>query len=185
MPTSQPGQKRTRNRREYDRQEIARLRLREYTQAEIAATMGLSLSTVKRELSHLNQAWQAEARTDTNTAMAMELGRLDAITREAWRGWELSLKSQTATTVGDGSSKTRTTTTAGDPRYLNTLMSAIERRCKIMGIDAPAKLAATTGSGDDIQRGVFVVPAPAGSVSEWMDQVKAYQQSKEAEGTTH
>jgi DNA-binding transcriptional MerR regulator len=185
MPTRQPGQKRTRNRREYDRQEIARLRLREYTQAEIATAMGLSLSTVKRELSHLHQAWQAEARADTSVAMAMELRRLNTITREAWKGWELSLKDQTATTVEDGSTKTKTTTTAGDPRYLNAMMSAIERRCKIMGIDAPAKLAATTGSGEDVQRGIFVVPAPAGSVAEWMDQVHAYEQRKEAEGTSH
>ena len=185
MTNRQPGQKRTRSRREHDRQEIARLRLREYTQAEIVEATGLSLSTVKRELGHLHRAWQAEAVADTGVAKVMELKRLDAISREAWKGWELSLRDHTATTTGDGQSKTRTTTTAGDPRYLNTMMSAIERRCKILGIDAPAKAGTATEDESEAQRGVFVVPAQAGSVDEWMDQVKAYQATKEPEGSTH
>lgn len=184
MTTRKPGQKRTRTRREHDRQAIAGLRLREYSQLEIADALGLSLSTVKRELRHLHQEWQAEAQADTNETLSAELKRLEAVSREAWKGWELSLKEQTTTTEEGDSRKTRTTTTSGDPRYLNTLLTAIERRCRILGIDAPSKVA-TTPDGDEAASGIFVVPAPAASVEEWLTQVQNYQDAKEAESKAH
>lgn len=185
MTTRKPGQKRTRTRREHDRQEIARLRLHEYSQLEIAKTLGISLSTVKRELNHLHREWQAESQADTDEALSLELRRLEAVSREAWKGWELSLKEQTTTTEEGDSRKTRTATTSGDPRYLNTLLSAIERRCRILGIDAASKVASTTPDGDEAASGIFVVPAPAASVEEWLTQVQNYQDAKEAESKAH
>ncbi|MCL1483661.1 MULTISPECIES: helix-turn-helix domain-containing protein [unclassified Marinobacter] len=188
MTTRAPGQKRNRNHREHDRHEIARLRLREYTQIEIANTLNLSLSTIKRELRSLEREWQAEAMADTMAAKAMELRRLDFITREAWKGWELSLVKQTTETTEEGGRGSRTTTktasTSGDPRYLNTLMAAMERRCKILGIDASSKIYPASLEAEGVAHGVFVVPAPAASLDEWLEQVNVYQAAK-ADETTH
>lgn len=187
MTTRKPGQKRTKIQREYDRQEIAKLRLREYTQLEIATELNVSLSTVKRELVRLQADWQAEARADTKAVKAIELQRLDAVMREAWKGWDRSLRDSQTKTVEEGGAggkrkaKITTTNSSGDPRYLNAMMTAIERRCRILGIDAPTKVAPTNGEGEDIENGVFVVPAPAASVDDWMAQVNAYKVAKAAE----
>lgn len=61
---------------------------------------------------------------------AMELSRLDAIQEKLWAK-------------------------RGDPRTADTLLRVIERRCRIMGLDMPTKVAATDPAGDPVPMSPF------------------------------
>lgn len=72
----------------------------------------------------------------------------------------------------------------GDLKAVDRILKIMERRAKLLGLDAPTKVAATTASGEDSPTsGVFIVPSVAGSIDEWMHEVEAYQRESGAKGS--
>lgn len=68
----------------------------------------------------------------------------------------------------------------GNLKAIDRVIKISERRAKLLGLDAPSKIANTTKDGEDADgTGVFVVPAPAASIEDWVAQAQAYQQDKE------
>ena len=65
----------------------------------------------------------------------------------------------------------------GDLRAVDRALRIIERRAKLLGLDAPSKIASTTPDGEGTQ-GIFVLPAQAASVDEWLDQAQDYSDQK-------
>jgi predicted transcriptional regulator len=130
-----------------DRRRIADLYLQGEIQADIAEALEISQATVSRDIKALQGEWLASALVDFNEAKAQELAKIDKLEREYWDAWQRSCEDKEATLVenreakGDKQSKSwlRREGQAGDPRFLQGVQWCIERRCKILGIDAPEK----------------------------------------------
>lgn len=136
------------------RKKVAELYIRGKTQYAIAAELGVKRSCVMDDLTAVRRMWQESAVMAMDQRKAEELARIDAIEEAAWGGWERSCRdSETLhaeTTKGrvgrDGKpvpdlSRTAKTVKgqAGDPRFLERVGWCVERRCKILGLDAPQK----------------------------------------------
>lgn len=142
---------------ERDRRNIARMYLSGTTQMEIASELGLSQSTVSRDLSYLQKEW-AEARiSDIDERKRMELAKIDILELEywdAWRGSKRDSETETKTIRGDQSDEKpkrieqakRIESQNGDPRYLVGVQWCIERRCGLLGLDAPKRTDVTSGN---------------------------------------
>jgi len=148
-----------------DRRRISDLYLQGWLQADIADTIGVSAPTVSRDLKALQADWLESALIDFNEAKARELAKVDRLEREYWQAWRRSCEdAETIRQEGsrrgeDGSKKlppvdkvVKTSKgQAGDPRFLQGVQWCIDKRCKILGIDAPQKLEHTGKDGGPIQ----------------------------------
>ena len=113
-----------------DRLRISGLYLKGWLQVEIAEEVGLHQSTVSRDLKALQKQWQHSALVNVDEAKAKELARVDHLEREYWEAWERS--------VGEYRTK-KTEDINGDPRYLSGVQWCINKRCELLGLDAPSK----------------------------------------------
>ena len=128
-----------------DRRRIANLYLQGWLQVDIAAEVNLSGPTVCRDLKALHKEWIASALIDIDAAKSKELARIDRLEREYWTAWWRSIEDAETTTKKAVETATETRKEAvqtakgqsGDPRFLQGVQWCIERRCKILGIDAP------------------------------------------------
>lgn len=138
---------------------MADLYLKGWLQVDIAAELQINQSTVSRDLRALHKQWLKEALVDYDKAKAKELAKIDRLEREYWVAWVRScedaemVKEKTqnilqrqgesgelvALEYPDGTTKTRKGQ-AGDPRFLQGVQWCIERRCKILGVDAPEQM---------------------------------------------
>ena len=153
--------KRTAFQVERDRRDVADLYLKGWTQARISEHLNdngderdyyFTRSMVGYDLRALQKQWQKSALVDINKAKAQELAKVDRLEREYWDAWERSCQ-DAETTRQEGSGKDITIGElpsiqkvvilrkgqAGDPRFLQGVQWCIERRCKILGIDAPER----------------------------------------------
>lgn len=117
--------------------------------AEIERQFGVQLSLVQigYDIQHIIAGWRKQATGDIERAKGLELGKLVTLELEYWDAWKRSCQPReiTRTAKTDGE---RATTSAsfrkeqrdGNPAFLQGVMSCIERRCKILGIDAPVKI---------------------------------------------
>lgn len=142
-----------------DRRREGDLYLQGWIQADIADELGIDQSTVSRDLKALQEEWLQSALVDFDEAKSRELAKIDKLEREYYAGWQRSCEdAETMRKEGRGvtvpvegeEKKTReeiktdkvvktSKGQAGDPRFLAGVMACIDRRCKIMGIDAPEK----------------------------------------------
>jgi hypothetical protein len=161
------GKRRSNGQLARDRRRIADLYLQGELQADIAVQLKIDQSTVSRDIAHLQAEWRKSALVDIDARKSQELAKVDRLEREYWAAWERSCEdAETATQKQRGKvtkaagedgqfvaeqpaeiSKTRKGQ-AGDPRFLSGIQWCIERRCKILGIDAPEKHK-HSGTGED------------------------------------
>lgn len=159
-----PGERRTKAQRLNDREQIAHLRLFHHTQEQIADKLGLSQPTVARELKVIESEWRASALRDMETIKAEELRKLDHYELETLQEWERSKKDYTKKVVedrpagpkGGGGKVARLESgpSMGDPRYLSVLLGIQDRRAKLLGMDAPQKVAPTSPDGKEPYKGM-------------------------------
>jgi hypothetical protein len=129
-------------------------------QGELAQQVGVNRSTVSRDLKVLNARWKEAAIRDLNAAKSQELERLDQLEREYWEAWEKSKNIHETTTTeqtktADGErlkAGIRKEEQCGDPRYLAGVQWCIDKRCEILGLRAPHKIAPTTPDGREPYR---------------------------------
>lgn len=158
------GPKRTEIQRENDYRRIADLYLQGKTQVEIADIVGLDQSQVSRDLATVQARWRNDTAINLDEAKQVELSRIDTLERTYWDAWERSLeekvKTRTEQTSNGGKGKdaeasktakasVEKETLLGNPAYLAGVMNCIERRCKLLGLDAPTKVAPTTPDGKE------------------------------------
>jgi len=149
---------------ERDRRDIADLYLQGWTQGRIAQHLSedeernysLTRQQIGYDLKKIQAAWRESSLIDIDEAKAKELAKVDRLEREYWDAWERScLDAETKRLEGtlvpgeDQGKPTKQILTrkgqAGDPRFLSGVQWCIERRCKIIGVDAPSKQDLTTG----------------------------------------
>ena len=140
-----------------DRRRIADLYLAGQIQADIAEEIGVDQSTVSRDLKALQVEWLASSLIDFDEAKAKELAKIDRLEREYWDAWEESKRDkETSITEKIASEKPRDKAQirregqVGNPSFLAGVQWCIERRCKILGLDAPKGLDLTS-KGEKIE----------------------------------
>jgi hypothetical protein len=140
-----------------DRVEIANLYLQRCTQAEIAGKLGLSRQQIGYDLKAIRAEWLQSSLMDFNQRKAEELAKIDRLEQVNWIAFEASKKErQTSTTeqVTDSEGERlkaaiRKEEQIGDPKYLAGIQWCINKRCEILGMNAPQKIAPTTPDGQE------------------------------------
>lgn len=142
----------------------ARLYLRGWSQADIAEHLGVDRSTVTRDLQSLHEQWQQEALKDIDQVKQLELARIDRLEREHWDAWERSkmpAEGEQEAIAGPGGFVVTLHSRrgqVGDARFLNGALDCVVRRCAILGIDAPKKIAPTDPSGKQMAAVLVYLP---------------------------
>jgi len=144
------------------RSKIGRLYLSKNTQVEIAEIVGLTQQSVSLHLKELQKEWIESANKDFDLTRAIELAKIDRLEATAHDGWEASRKDKTTEsvdTVSDVEVKTqiRTQSQYGNPRFLDIVLKCVTKRCEILGLYAPSKIAATTPNGKNQAGGLGLV----------------------------
>lgn len=140
--------------RESDRARIAELRLKHWTQQEIANFLEIDVSTVCRDLKSIEQQWKESALRDFDLDRSMELDRINLLEKEYWAAWQRSceqketsireqLRNAIASQEGEvaaGNGRVKSTLRVerrdGDAAFLNGILKCIELRSQILGLKA-------------------------------------------------
>lgn len=150
--------KRSEFQKAYDRQRIADMYLRGMHQDEIGEVVGLSQGQISGDLAFIQKQWLENTTMNLDEFKAKELARIDHLERHYWAAWETSKTERTKSRQEtDGSKKDGKLTVKkastekeqrdGNPAFLDGVMKCIDRRCKLLGLDAPTKIAPTTPDG--------------------------------------
>lgn len=149
--------------READYERITSLYLRGWRQADIAAELGLTQQQVSYDLRVVQKRWRESTTMDLDEAKQKELARIDELEREFWSAWESSKSERTkARQESDGTkdkegkvvvkkSSMEKEQRDGNPAFLQGVLSCIDRRCKLLGLDAPERKELTGKDGGPIQ----------------------------------
>lgn len=140
------------------REIIAREYLKGRYQADIAADLGVSIATVKRDLAKIRQDWLESSLRDFDALKAEQLAKIDTIEAEAWGMWSRSCERQVrtsnqeieATRYPGRNTRTDDQQGIGEPRYLHIALQCVERRSKLLGLDSPQKIAQTDSHGQGL-----------------------------------
>lgn len=146
------GYRRTPEQRENDLVFCTDLFLRGYSYRQIAdllnqrnAKMGLNYAIIPpmrvyKDLKQLLINWKREHEENIDLYITKELSKLDKIEAELWDAWERSKKRIVSKIRQSGLKTERSETFAGNPRYLDLVLSVQQRRAKLLGLDAPVKV---------------------------------------------
>lgn len=146
------GYRRTPEQRENDLVFCTDLFLRGYSYRQISdllnqrnAKLGLDYAIVPpmrvyKDLKQLLINWKREHEENIDLYITKELSKLDKIEAELWDAWERSKKRIVSKIRQSGLNKERSETFAGNPRYLDLVLSVQQRRAKLLGLDAPVKV---------------------------------------------
>lgn len=109
------------------------------------AKMGLDYAIVPpmrvyKDLKQLLINWKREHEENIDLYITKELSKLDKIEAELWDAWERSKKRIVSKIRQSGLKTERSETFAGNPRYLDLVLSVQQRRAKLLGLDAPVKV---------------------------------------------
>lgn len=126
-----------------DQAKIAERYLKGFKMFEIADELDLSMNQIKYDLREIRKRWRQSSVRDFDAHREEQLARLDLMEASLWREWERSCGDPDLDKELDGPPQT------GDPRYMTVMLNIIERRSKLLGLDAPTKLAPTNPDGDE------------------------------------
>lgn len=153
------GPKRTHHQIQRDRQLIADWYCQGETQAAISDRLNakrdydLSQQTISNDIKAIQAAWLKSSLRDFDALRAEQLGKIDRLEREYWRGWERSCEAVETTRKegGPASGVEKVVKVSkeqvGDQKFLEGVERQIDRRIKLLGLDAPQRIAVTDPTG--------------------------------------
>jgi IS30 family transposase len=103
---------------------VAALYLNKVDQTDIADKLGVSQSTISRDIKKLNEEWQAEAMQDVAKHVARELAELERMELEVATMYQAAKKEKKREAVN----------------WMETRLKIKDRRAKLIGLDKPAQL---------------------------------------------
>lgn len=139
-------------RKEHRKAVVAEMYVTGKTFFDIGQKLGVSKVTIHKDMLENRQEWREARLNCTEQWTDEQLVKLDRLEAAAWDGWERSHGVHQKTTVetiqsdGDEDDGIRQKHTvvdnpiAGDARFLDVILRVIQRRCAILGIDAPEKI---------------------------------------------
>jgi predicted transcriptional regulator len=132
------------------RKAAAEMYMRGLTQQEIALALGCDKSLVCRDLQEVRRQWRESAMRDWDEAVGQQLEELERLREQYWEAWERSKQDRTRRRrrkrkAGESKDSVREVSTYveqrdGNPKFLAGVMQCIERRCKLLGLDAPTRV---------------------------------------------
>ena len=160
-----PGDHRTPDEREADLEVVARRYLMGESQGKIAIDLKMSQQTISLDLKLIRSRWLESSVRDFDAAKSIELAKIDLVEAEFWQQWEKSKELKRTRKQEDGLTERgeiiKTTVVeeqrCGHPAYLNGVMTCIERRCKLLGLDSELKYQDLTLAIAAVIREGFVV----------------------------
>jgi hypothetical protein len=115
--------------------------LRRWTSEDIAEELGISRDQVLEDLQALVPRWGDRSRAGTPEIRAQEVAALDRLEREYWDAWSRSQQPKVTRRVRtrgrDTEQSIETTEQTGDPRFLAGVLGCIEKRTRLLGVEAP------------------------------------------------
>lgn len=162
--------------KERDREIVKDYYLKGYSFRKIADFVGqvvgngytLSFKTVATDVEAILQEWKERRIDDIHTLKIQEIEKINKLENTAWEAWEKSITNYEKTSkkhkdsMKNGTSKELSKTdviTFGNPAYLQLINNCIERRCKILGVDAPEKKELTGKGGKDLVPAITFISA--------------------------
>lgn len=154
--------KRTPTQRAYDLTRITELYLKGKRQVDIAAELHVTQQQVSYDIQEIHRRWRESNLINISEAKQRELDRIDELERTYWTAWEKSCGDRKRTkqeTSADGKKKedkgrirasVETEQMLGNPAYLAGIDNCVDKRCKILGLYAPQKVAPTDSEGNDL-----------------------------------
>jgi hypothetical protein len=116
---------------------------------EIAGELGIHEGTARRDLAALKEEWRREMIEDVDVVVARDLAEIGMVKQEAWFLFQQSLEvgeetvTEAEVLAKDGGVQMLRTVVKGNPKgslaALKTVVSCIEKRRKILGLDAEVK----------------------------------------------
>ena len=151
MPGNTRQKRSTPDARRRDREVVAELYCKGWKQYEIADKLGVTQQQVCYDLKIIRNDWLQSTLRNFDEAKSEELARLDTLEKEYWKGYVRSQENRkskrTKRMSPDGEEKEGYTEeeakeydSAGDSKWLEGVQKCIEKRCKILGLDAPEKV---------------------------------------------
>lgn len=147
---------RSREQREADYVTVARLYCEGKTLREIAKVIGVVASQALGDLRVVRARWRADANLKMEEATARELAKIDNLEREYWDAWSRSRENAETNSqeivdvpiIQKGVAipaqrrlvRKQTENRDGNPRFLEGIQWCIDRRIKLLGLDAPVKV---------------------------------------------
>lgn len=135
------------------RMQVSELYLQGMTQAAIAQKVGVSQAVISKDLKELRVQWIERSMEAISERKAIELAKIDALELTYWDAWERSKADRETVTqekigeikdpttgalIGTRARETRVRTgQTGTSAFLDGVMKCIDKRCKILGLDAP------------------------------------------------
>lgn len=121
----------------------------------------LTYRTVSNDINKLLSEWEKDRIDDIHKQKVIELEKINKLERTYWMAWEKSIedyekkakkvkgplgKDRNGNPLNPTEQEMQTTNMInfGNPSYLAGIERCIERRCKILGIDAPQKVDITS-----------------------------------------
>jgi hypothetical protein len=167
--------------RERLRADVARLKTQRYLEDDIAAQLTEAFrkdnilapddEPINRNLVHyywteLKKEWRRQREEAIDELQDETLLELEQMAAEAWRAWEASKDGRTdyeRILTGDGDTgemavqRMRQTAHGGhgDVRYLELAIKAMERRARLLGLDAPARSEISGPGGQPLEIKAF------------------------------
>lgn len=160
--------KRTKDQRQKDLVTIAKMYLQGYSQWAIAKELGLSQNVIWRDLQEIRKCWKEKYTSTYEQLREEQLAKTALVEYEAWEAWHKSktIKKKTVRKLqvlqpqeevvpgvvtqpelGQTEEIITEEEPVGDPRFLEMVNRCIERRCRILGIEAPLKISPTDPTG--------------------------------------
>lgn len=137
------------------REQTAQLWIEGATQTQIAERLGVSVTTVGRDLKQVLDIWRKILRRDLETAKSCELAKINRLEATAWEAWSRSIRDEETTRITvDGEKKKIEKTThnqTGDAKYLDQIEWCINKRCEILAL---------SGRGTDSGGGDLIINVP-------------------------
>jgi len=125
------------------RKNVAERYLRGQTQWEIARAFEVDQSQVSRDLAWARKQWVASTVCKIDEHKARELAKVDALERTYWEAWVESKQPKETTESGKTDKHTRVSLKReqrdGNPAFLAGVQWCIDKRCEILGLNAPVK----------------------------------------------
>lgn len=135
-------------RRQHDLHEVSRLYLEGVSQPAIAERLSITVPQVASDLRVIRRAWRRAQVANFDEQRSREVAKIDHLEAVYWDAWFRSQRDQeeTITERRDGVTAValarvrRRTGITGDAVYLAGVQWCIERRIRLLGLDAPTRI---------------------------------------------
>ena len=114
------------------------------THADIGRALGVSARTAGTYIEEVRLHWLDSALRDYDQAKMEQLAKIDLLERTYWEAWEASRQDKETIQIdalpkGEWKATSRSEGQTGNAAFLDGVMKCIDKRCKILGLDAPTR----------------------------------------------